>query len=75
MSEAIAPVAPSVSTTQTVTPGLPDAPPNPNMTGEEAKAWVEAQKAAKDGKAKAPPAAAPTPKADPVTSDTIKEAI
>lgn len=48
--------------------------PNPNMTGEEAKAWVEAQKAAKEGKTKAPPAAA-APKADPVTSNTIKEAI
>lgn len=69
MSEATAPAAPAATTS---TESSADAP-NPNMTGEEAKAWVAAQKAAKDsGK---PPAAATTPKGDPVTGDTIKEAI
>lgn len=39
MSDVSAPVAPAA------TPTAPEAAPNPNMTGEEARAWVEAQKA------------------------------
>lgn len=72
MSEATAPVAPAAAP-QTAEAPVADVP-NPNMTGEEAKAWVAAQKAAKEGKAKAPPVTS-TPKAEPVTGDTIKEAI
>ena len=73
MSEATASATPPTAPQTTEAPAAET--PNPNMTGEEAKAWVEAQKAAKVGKGKPEPVAAPTPKAEPVTGDTIKEAI